>query len=294
MCSAKLTLAGGRFWQAKRRLWRKFYFKELGVSLTRCGTIAEAHRAFCAAGRSCDGARDFYARWVQSLIDGNERALAEAVAELGVCKGVFEFSAQRPASDLIRGLRWPGGANGGAGPWYDPAKIPAAVELVKAYPEIRAQYEQLRDGRTARKAGGFEAYPSPAVAPGGLWSDYMLVHAGKRDAGHCASMSAASSLLCTSNGPLRRDAAAMLRGSAFFSRMSPGTHLRTHCGPTNLRLRVHLGVDVPTGGWKIRVGDKVRAWKQGECLVFDDSYASRSRFAYDLGEFYLGRRALLA
>jgi aspartate beta-hydroxylase len=55
--------------------------------------------------------------------------------------------------------------------------------------------------------------------------------------------------------------------------MKPGTHLRAHCGPSNLRLRVHLGVDVPSaGGWNIRVGDEVRQWREGECLVFDDSW----------------------
>ena len=72
--------------------------------------------------------------------------------------------------------------------------------------------------------------------------------------------------------PRRRDELnSMIFGSHFFSRLSPGTHLSAHCGPSNLRLRCHLGLVVPDGV-RIRVGDEVREWRQGECLVFDDSF----------------------
>ena len=60
-------------------------------------------------------------------------------------------------------------------------------------------------------------------------------------------------------------------GAHFFSRLVAGSHIGAHCGPSNLRLRVHLGLLVPEGT-RIRVGDEVRAWREGECLVFDDSY----------------------
>ena len=51
----------------------------------------------------------------------------------------------------------------------------------------------------------------------------------------------------------------------------PGTHLRPHCGSTNTRLTCHLGVIVPPG-CSIRCGDEWREWREGECLVFDDSF----------------------
>ena len=60
-------------------------------------------------------------------------------------------------------------------------------------------------------------------------------------------------------------------GTSFFSRLLPGTHIEPHCGPSNLRLRCHLGLVVPEGA-RIRVGTEVRAWEAGRCLVFDDSY----------------------
>ena len=50
-----------------------------------------------------------------------------------------------------------------------------------------------------------------------------------------------------------------------------GTHLAAHCGPSNFRLRCHLGLVVPSGV-RIRVGDEVREWEAGKCLIFDDSF----------------------
>lgn len=42
-----------------------------------------------------------------------------------------------------------------------------------------------------------------------------------------------------------------------FSIMEPNSHVWPHCGPTNCRLRAHLGLVIPEGV-KIRVGNKTR------------------------------------
>ena len=47
------------------------------------------------------------------------------------------------------------------------------------------------------------------------------------------------------------------RGQAKFSVMQAGTHVWPHCGPTNCRLRSHLGLVVPHGTF-IRVAEEVR------------------------------------
>ena len=58
----------------------------------------------------------------------------------------------------------------------------------------------------------------------------------------------------------------------YVSRMSPHTAIQAHRGPTNMRLRCHLGIQVPSGDCAIKVGEEVRYWAEGECLVFDDYY----------------------
>eukprot|EP00933_Yihiella_yeosuensis_P004503 TRINITY_DN108873_c0_g1_i1.p1 TRINITY_DN108873_c0_g1~~TRINITY_DN108873_c0_g1_i1.p1 ORF type:complete len:249 (-),score=52.57 TRINITY_DN108873_c0_g1_i1:318-1064(-) len=60
-------------------------------------------------------------------------------------------------------------------------------------------------------------------------------------------------------------------GNAIFAKLTPGTRLKPHCGPTNTRLTCHLGIEVPEE-CGIRVGEEVRTWQVGKCLVFDDSW----------------------
>merc|ERR1712072_1038740 len=61
-------------------------------------------------------------------------------------------------------------------------------------------------------------------------------------------------------------------GEALFSLLAPGCQLRTHCGPTNMRLTCHLALIIPEQ-CHIRVGDgDACTWQEGQCIVFDDSY----------------------
>jgi aspartate beta-hydroxylase len=54
--------------------------------------------------------------------------------------------------------------------------------------------------------------------------------------------------------------------------MRGDTHIAAHRGPTNLRLRCHLGIVVPEGDCGIRVGDELGRWQAGRCIVFDDHF----------------------
>lgn len=72
------------------------------------------------------------------------------------------------------------------------------------------------------------------------------------------------------------------RGIVKFSAMASGTHVFPHSGPSNLRLRAHLGLVIPGGNTdisvaaasssRIRVLNEYRDWKDGEMLIFDDSF----------------------
>jgi beta-hydroxylase len=61
--------------------------------------------------------------------------------------------------------------------------------------------------------------------------------------------------------------------TAFFSILMPGTHIPDHRGVTKGLLTCHLGLSVPPGpGCRIRVGDRMAGWAEGQCLTFDDTY----------------------
>lgn len=56
-----------------------------------------------------------------------------------------------------------------------------------------------------------------------------------------------------------------------FSILGPDTHILPHTGVTNTRLVVHLPLVVPEH-CAIRVKDQTHAWREGEVVVFDDTY----------------------
>jgi len=61
--------------------------------------------------------------------------------------------------------------------------------------------------------------------------------------------------------------------SCDFSFMQPNTHILPHKGYTKMVLRCHLPLIVPAGEkCAIRVGEETHVWKEGELVVFDDSF----------------------
>jgi aspartate beta-hydroxylase len=60
-------------------------------------------------------------------------------------------------------------------------------------------------------------------------------------------------------------------GHIYLSVLRGGTHIKRHFGPINTRLRCHLPFIVPEGA-RIRVGEEMHEWREGEFLVFDDSF----------------------
>ncbi len=60
--------------------------------------------------------------------------------------------------------------------------------------------------------------------------------------------------------------------SAFFSILEPGARIPPHFGVTKGLLTCHLGLIVPEGDCRMRVDRQIVHWREGECLVFDDTY----------------------
>ncbi len=60
-----------------------------------------------------------------------------------------------------------------------------------------------------------------------------------------------------------------------FSILEPNTEIPPHCDLWNFTLNLHLAIDIPDH-CGIQVGDEVRHWQQGECLLFDYSFLHRA------------------
>lgn len=61
--------------------------------------------------------------------------------------------------------------------------------------------------------------------------------------------------------------------SCDYSYMNPGTHVLPHKGYSRMVLRCHLPLIVPDEELcALRVGDQIKHWKEGELMIFDDSF----------------------
>lgn len=67
-----------------------------------------------------------------------------------------------------------------------------------------------------------------------------------------------------------------VHGGIYFSVLDPGTHIKPHCGPTNLRIRYHLTI-ANADNARIRSGTQWRTWEENGCLLLDDSYEHEVR-----------------
>ena len=65
-------------------------------------------------------------------------------------------------------------------------------------------------------------------------------------------------------------------GVVSLSRVQAGSRILPHCGPSNVRARIHLTLEA-TPGFELKVAEEIRTWQTGKAFVFDDSYEHEVR-----------------
>lgn len=143
-----------------------------------------------------------------------------------------------------------------AQPWHDADAFPLARALAENYDAIRAEILALDQGAFFPE--------SEKLARTGSWDVLFFFERGRKDEAVCAACPVTTRIL-EEHGAVKT-----MAGMVYVSRLRPGSHIAPHNGPTNLRLRCHLGIEVPEGNCGIRVESLTRRWVQGRCIVFDD------------------------
>lgn len=159
-------------------------------------------------------------------------------------------------------------------PYQDPYLHPWAERLGRAYPAIREEALRVMQEDTAlpdfihlpqgRSMKDFLDGRSPEPS----WQAFFFYRHGKRyDANHvrCPQTSAMleSIELCR---------IAAQAPEICFSLLRPETDIKPHYGVTNVRLVMHLPLIVPEDCALNVIGIEQRAWREGELLLFDDTY----------------------
>lgn len=188
---------------------------------------------------------------------------AEAVRRLE--QPIRAAAGLEPPADTGDPLRYPDGVfipGLTSAAWHRRDWLPDVAALEAAAPAMRAELDALLGSR-----GGFQPFDegeygfNPANTEG-RWNVFYLWLA-------CRPVPAAEAACPNTAAALRK--LPNLAMSAMFSALTPGTHLWAHCGPTNAVVSLSMGVVAPPG-CTIRVGTEERTWREGECLVFDDTY----------------------
>ncbi len=137
--------------------------------------------------------------------------------------------------------------------FLDPAGFAFVAALERAAPAIRAELDLLLIDDP------FQPWPEKGLYDKG-WDVFGLYFFGSEIAANCAK--------CP------RTAAAVQAvpdlTTAGFSRLAPNTRIKPHVGYTDRVLRCHLGLIAPAG-CAIRVGGETQIWREGRCMVFDDT-----------------------
>mmetsp|Transcript_144779 Transcript_144779/g.464001 ORF Transcript_144779/g.464001 Transcript_144779/m.464001 type:complete len:379 (-) Transcript_144779:61-1197(-) len=194
-----------------------------------------------------------------SKLDREDEAFEIACA--GVASGALHDSWQLPPH-LVRGLS--------AHAWRDDVQEWRVARVLEAnFDMIRAEVMATIENGSLLQEGTED---TEGLLRSGRWTELNLIFQGVTQS--------PNSTLCPKTVALIEreipEAASMVRGAVKLSVLTPGTVVRPHHGPSNTRMRVHLGIRIPAGAY-IRAGDpsepsNVRQWQEGRVLCFDDSF----------------------
>jgi aspartate beta-hydroxylase len=223
----------------------------LGLALESTGDAEGAATAFARSLGRPGGHRDSLFRLGACLDALGRHAATRALYEEAVTRGLLQHPLQRPRH-FHPGLRalpvWPTDGLG--------------LEALCATSVLTELRNLVGDARAQTQRGQWR---SPALAHG-RWEKLFLGHRGR--------LNDAMDELCPRTMAALRGiplAGELPEGNICLSIVAPDTELHAHCGPTNVRLRAHLGLEIPPD-CGIRIAGVEHAWREGEWLVFDDSF----------------------
>jgi aspartyl/asparaginyl beta-hydroxylase (cupin superfamily) len=140
--------------------------------------------------------------------------------------------------------------------WHDPTQFPIAAALENRYDEIREEVLRLSPTSFYRE--------NECIDRTGEWEVLWLFELGEKNELNCSKLPVTTAVI-ESHGAIQT-----IAGLTYISKMRPGTHISPHRGPTNIRVRCHLGIQVPEGDCAISIGGEKRHWEEGRCLLLDD------------------------
>ena len=186
----------------------------------------------------------------QAREDGLD-GLADALMSQAIEEGIWKYPGQTPTLYFEELAAVP--VHETANFWF--------VKLLEEHADaIQKEVGEVTD----RFKSGFK--PVNEDIYDGTWDQIFLYLNGRRYDDNCSQFPVLAGII-----DQIEEVTSMAHGCAILSWIQPGTKVTPHCGPTNARLRCHMGIQIPEGA-RIRILDDWMTWEEGKCLVFDDSF----------------------
>lgn len=227
-------------------------------------------------------------QWFRAQWDEIEQQYADQIEELSRLKEMFMglatnappkflFPMQEPEMYYMPQLL--------AKPVHDVKDHPILAEIEDKWQEIKAEMESVcvPPAVPTKPHTGDEASPDYGPASGfseyygidergvltttGNWRVFYFYKHFIRQDQNCAKCPVTAGLI-----DRMMDEGILVGGMVCFSRITPGTKIIPHTGPSNMRLTCHLGL-CGCEGVRLRVArDHYVPYVDGKCFVFDDSF----------------------
>lgn len=148
--------------------------------------------------------------------------------------------------------------------FFDTDDFPWTAMLEAEWEVIREELDRILEHREALPNFQDISKDQRAITKDDRWKTFFLYGFGLRSEAACA--------WCPETARLLEQIPGLV--TAFFSILAPGKHIPEHRGVYNGVLRCHLGLKVPEpeAACRLRVDGEVRHWKEGRCVLFDDTY----------------------
>jgi len=216
-------------------------------------------------------ARDFveqvHIKFEQHLVEGLHQAGFSREGRVGTAVDLLlghkQLYLQQPSSFYFPGLP--------QRQFYERSEFPWLTEIEQAVPEMQAELRAvLADGQDFAPYVEVNSDRPRAANPlinDPKWGAYYFWRNGKIVAENAARCPVTMQALQQAPMPLIDQRSPI----ALWSLLKPGTHIQPHHGLLNTRLICHIPLIVPHN-CAIRVGNETRSWREGEALIFDDSF----------------------
>jgi len=241
------------------------FLKGMALERLKCTEQAANHLEESIAMKP--GFRQAHLEFQQAASELDDVERCRRVAQLLVDQGGYWVNC------LQRPLHFTSNPKVRSQPWYDPQLFELVHALEKNFHAIRGELEAFNKSRwssvgSAHRGNENSRHDADLVSTG-EWREVVLLGDSDECEENCRECPMTAELLRSFSEVSQ--CAEMRLGESLFSQLLPGTRLRSHCGPSNLRLTCHLGIRIPSG-CKIVCGGEPCCWEEGKCIVFDDSF----------------------